>query len=272
MYLKVQFSGQDIATPIMKSQILATAAFLTLISLNQTAQAANPQHIRQLLASKQCQNCDLTGAGLVMADLSGADLSGANLAGANLSRANLSGVDLRGANLSGTGLFGANLSGANLNQANLEGADLRNTYLVNAQLNGASLNGVNLQGAIGIPSQIATHEQFYAWGVAEAQKGNQQQAIDYFNQAIVIKPDYAGAYLARGVARYQIFDRQGAFQDAQLAEKLFTSQSNSTGMQTAQAFIKELQTPYDTKVKPAKPDLIDFVGSVGSLLLQFLPF
>lgn len=256
----------------MKSPILATAAFLTLISLSQSAQAANPQHIRQLLASKQCQNCDLTGAGLVMADLSGADLSGANLAGANLSRANLSSADLRGANLTGTGLFGANLSGAHLDKANLEGADFRNTYLVNAQLNGASLNGVNLQGAIGIPSQIATYEEFYAWGVAEAQKGNQQQAIDYFNQAIVIKPDYAGAYLARGVAHYQIFDRQGAFQDAEVAEKLFISQSNNTGIQTAQAFIKELQTPYNTTVKPTKPDLIDFVGSVGSLLLQFLPF
>jgi tetratricopeptide (TPR) repeat protein len=257
----------------MKNTILTAAAFLTLMSLSQTAQAANPEHVKQLLASKQCQNCDLTGAGLVIADLSGADLSGANLAGANLSRANLTNADLRGANLSGTGLFGANLSNANLNGATLVGADLRNTYLVNAQLNGVSLTGVNLQGAIGIPSQIATYEEFYAWGVAEAQKGNQHQAIDYFNQAIVVKPDYAGAYLARGVARYQIFDRQGAFQDAQAAEKLFASQNNSNGMQTAQAFIKELQTPEETtKVKPAKPDLIDFVGGIGSLLLQLLPF
>lgn len=256
----------------MKSRILATSVFFTLIGLNQTVLAANLEHVRQLLASKQCQNCDLAGAGLVMADLSGADLTKANLAGANLSRANLSGANLRGANLSGVGLFGANLTGANLSGANLQNADLRHTYLVNAQLDGVNLNGINLQGAIGIPSQIATHEKFYAWGVTEAQKGNQQQAIDYFNQAIVINPDYAGAYLARGVARYQILDRQGAFQDAQVAEKLFRSQNNSSGIQTAQAFIKELQTPYETKVKPAKPDFIDFVGSVGSLLLQFLPF
>jgi uncharacterized protein YjbI with pentapeptide repeats len=257
---------------MMKSQIIATGVFFTLISLSQTVQAANIEHVRQLLASKQCQNCDLAGAGLVMADLSGADLSKANLAGANLSRANLSGADLRGANLSGVGLFGANLTGANLSGANLQNADLRNTYLVNAQLNDVNFNGINLQGAIGIPSQIATHEKFYAWGVTEAKKGNQQQAIDYFNQAIVMKSDYARAYLARGVARYQIFDRQGAFQDAEVAEKLFTSQNNSTGIQTAQAFIKELQTPYETKVKPKQPDFIDFVGSVGSFLLQFLRF
>ncbi|MDF5706921.1 MAG: pentapeptide repeat-containing protein [Nostoc sp. S4] len=256
----------------MKNQILATATFLTTISLTTTVQAANSEHVKQLLATRQCQNCDLTNAGLVMADLSGANLSGANLAGANLSRANLSGADLRGANLSGTSLFGVNLTEARFSGANLAGADLRNSYLTNAQLNGAYLNGANFQGAIGIPSQIASPEDFYAWGVAEAEKGNQQQAISYFSQAIAIKPEYAGAYLARGVARYQILDRQGAFVDAQAAEKLFTSQNNTSGTQTAQAFIKELQTPYTEKVSSGKPSFVDFVGSLGSLLLQFLPF
>ncbi|MFH7029175.1 MAG: pentapeptide repeat-containing protein [Heteroscytonema crispum UTEX LB 1556] len=256
----------------MKSQILATAAFLTTISVATTAQAANYEDVRQLLATKQCHNCDLSGAGLVMADLSGADLSGANLAGANLSRANLSGADLRGANLSSAGLFGVNLSGAKLGGANLLGADLRNTYLVNAEFSGVNLNGTNLQGAVGIPLQIAKPEEFYAWGVAEAQKGNQQQAIDYFNQAIAAKADYAGAYLARGVARYQIFERQGAFQDAQIAENLFKNQSNGDGMLTAQAFIKELQSPQTAKVSTGKPSFMDFVGGLGSLLLQFFPF
>ncbi|WP_017655519.1 pentapeptide repeat-containing protein [Fortiea contorta] len=256
----------------MNSQILAITVFLTTISLSTSVQAANSEHVRRLLATKECQNCDLTGAGLVLADLSGANLSGANLAGANLSRANLSAADLRGANLSGAGLFGVNLSSAKLSGANLAGADLRNSYLMNAELNGVNLNSTSLQGAIGIPSQIATPEEFYAWGVAEAQKGNQQQAIDYFRQAIAMKPDYAGAYLARGVARYQILDRQGAFQDAQMAEKMFISQNNNSGILTAQAFLKELQTPQDGKVSTGKPSFFDFVGSLGSVLLQFFPF
>ena len=269
----VGHSDKEPAKLLMKSHILITTAFLTTISLSQIAKAANPEQIRQLLAKKQCQNCDLTGAGLVMADLRGANLSGANLAGANLSRANLSDADLRGANLSGTVLFGVNLSGAKLGGATLLGADLRNTYLVNAQLSGVNINDANLQGAVGIPLQVAKPEEFYAWGVAEAQKGNQQQAIDYFNQAIALKTDYAGAYLARGVASYQLFDRQSAFQDAQTAVKLFTSQNDNAGLQTAQAFIKELQTPAQTtKVTAEKPSIMDFVGSVGSLLLQFLPF
>ncbi|BAY12788.1 pentapeptide repeat-containing protein [Calothrix sp. NIES-2098] len=256
----------------MKSQILATTVFLTTISLTTSVQAANSEHVRQLLATKQCQNCDLIGAGLVLADLSGANLSGANLAGANLSRANLTGADLRGANLTGASLFGVNLNAAKLTGANLANADLRNSYLANAELNGVNLNSTYLQGAVGIPSQIATAEEFYAWGVAEAQRGNTPQAIEYFNQAIATKTEYAEAYLARGVARYQVLDRQGAFKDAQVAAKMFTDQKNAPGIQTAQAFIKELQTPPDGKVNVGKPSFFDFLGSLGSVLFQFFPF
>ncbi|NJM22232.1 MAG: hypothetical protein HC836_39480 [Richelia sp. RM2_1_2] len=257
----------------MKNQFaIAIVVLVSTFSLSTTAQAAKSEDVRQLLATKNCQNCDLSGAGLVMSDLSGADLRGANLSGANLSRANLSGADLRDADLSGASLFGANLSSAKLSGVNLLGADLRNTYLVNAQLTDVDVNTANLQGATGISSQIANPEQFYAWGVASAEKGNLQQATEYFNQAIAVKPDYAGAYLARGIARYHMLDSKGAFQDAQVAEKLFTSQKDTTGLQTAQAFIVEIQAPVEGKVRPAKPTLMDFVGSLGSVLLQFLPF
>jgi tetratricopeptide (TPR) repeat protein len=257
----------------MKIHILTTAVFLTTVSITTIAQAANSEHLKQLLATKNCQNCDLSGAGLVMADLQGADLSGANFAGANLSRANLTGADLRGANLSGASLFGANLNYAKLSGATIVGTDLRNAYLYGIELTDVTVNGANLQGASGIPSQIATPEEFYALGVAAAEKGNKQQAIDYFNQAITIKPDYAGAFLARGVARYQLFDREGAFQDAQTAEKLFKTQNNQNGFQTAQAFILELKTlPGETKINAGKPSFFDFVSGLASVLLQFLPF
>lgn len=256
----------------MKNQVIATILFISTFSFTNTAQAANSAHVRQLLATKQCQNCDLSGAGLVMSDLSGADLRGANLSGANLSRANLSGADLRDANLSGAGLFGANLSGAKLSRVNLLGADLRNTFLVNARLTDVDVNEANLQGATGVTSQIAKPQQFYAWGMASAEKGNLQQAAQYFNQAIAAKPDYAGAYLARSIARYHMLDSKGAFADAQVAKKLFKSQKDITGLQTAQAFILEIQTPQEGKVRPSKPTLMDFVGSLSSVLLQFLPF
>jgi uncharacterized protein YjbI with pentapeptide repeats len=256
----------------MKNQILATVTFLTTLTLTSAVQAANPEHVRQLLATKKCQNCDLSGAGLVMADLSGADLSGANLALANLSRANLTGADLRGANLTSASLFGANLNGAKLGGATIAGTDLRNAYLYGVELTNVTFNSANLQGAAGIPSQIATPDEFYALGIAAGEKGNQQQAIDYFNQAITIKPDYAGAYLARGIARYQLFDRQGAFQDAQTAEKMFKTQNNLNGTQTAQAFLMELKAPQDPKINAGKPNFMDFVSGVASVLLQFLSF
>lgn len=254
----------------MKLPILATAALLTTICLATPASSANSEHTRQLLATKQCQSCDLSGAGLVMANLSGAILSGANLSGANLSRANLSGADLTGANLNGASLFGANLSGAKLSGADLSVADLRDTYLVNADLAGANMSGANLQGAIGIPSQVAKAEDFYIWGVAQGQKGDPKGAIEYFNEALSINPNFAAAYLARGIARYQLLDRPRAIQDAQIAEKLFLAQRNTGGYQTAQAFIKELQSPQTASTPKSKPNFMNFLGGLSSVLLRFL--
>lgn len=256
----------------MKSPIVATAALLTTICLADPASSANSDHTRQLLATKQCQSCDLSGAGLVLANLSGATLSGANLSGANLSRANLSGADLSGANLNGASLFGANLSGAKLSGADLSVADLRDTYLVNVDLAGANLSGANLQGAIGIPSQVGKAEDFYNWGVAQGQKGDSRGAIEHFTQALSINPKFAPAYLARGVARYQLFDRPGAIRDAKFAEKLFLAQGNTGGYLTTQTFIKELQSPQTASIPKSKPNFMNFLGGLGSALVQFLLF
>jgi hypothetical protein len=83
---------------------------------------------------------NLSGANLVVADLSGAILPGADLSGTNLYRANLSGADLSDANL-----YRANLSGADLSDANLKGADLRS-----ADLSGADLSGLLLLRTAGL--------------------------------------------------------------------------------------------------------------------------
>jgi uncharacterized protein YjbI with pentapeptide repeats len=78
------------------------------------ASAENPRHLRQLLQTKECVECDL-----YQANLQDADLSGANLVGANLIGANLIGADLRGAYLRGADLRGAFLQGTYLYNANL---------------------------------------------------------------------------------------------------------------------------------------------------------
>lgn len=252
----------------MKRPIVATTTLLTTICLAAPAIAANSEHTRQLLATKQCKNCDLSGAGLVLANLSGAILTGANLSGANLSRANLSGADLSGANLNGASLYGANLNSAKLMGADLSVADLRDTYLVNVNLTGAKVSGASFQGAIGIPYQVGKAEDFYGWGVAEAEKGDPKGAIEHFNQALGLNPNFADAYMARGLARYQALDRPGAIQDAKLADKMFLAQNNLIGSQRAQAFIKEAEAPEPTL--KSKGNFLNFLTGAAQLLLPLI--
>ena len=173
---------------LMKPKLLASATLLTTFSLVNPAEAANPEHIRQLLSTKQCPKCDLSNAGLVMGNLANANLSGADLSRANLSRANLTGADFSGANLTGASLFGANLSGANLSGANLNAVDMRDTVLAQANLVGASLTNANFLGAIGMPSYTGTAEDFYGWAMAEAERDNYSRAMELFSQALNIKP------------------------------------------------------------------------------------
>lgn len=255
----------------MKLNILATVALLTAI-YPAPAFAENLEHIRQLLATRQCQNCDLSNAGLVLANLTGADLKGANLVGANLSRANLVGADLTGANLSGASLFGANLSGANLTGANLTGADLRTAYLSNATLLNVNLSNTNLIGVMGMPSSAGTAEDFYRLGVLEAKSGNYRNAVDHYNQALSLKSDLAVVYFARSMSRADLGDFAGAIQDAQLANKLFNQQGNTQGEELS----KQLVAAIEARQKPTEAqgggggNFMSVLGSLSSLLLKFL--
>ena len=87
--------------------------------------ACGGNDLYKLIETKECVECELSGANLAEAKLSGAnltgailsdawlvdaDLSGANLSAANLTRANLTDVTLAGANLDG--VIGADFTGA----------------------------------------------------------------------------------------------------------------------------------------------------------------
>jgi uncharacterized protein YjbI with pentapeptide repeats len=115
-----------------KCILLASALFIVTLTQAGAATAANPSHLKQLLATRQCPGCDLS-----QSDLQGADLTGANLERANLSQARLNAATL----------YKANLRGANLGQAHLYLANLGNAKLQNAQLSGATLFAANLFGA-----------------------------------------------------------------------------------------------------------------------------
>ncbi len=255
----------------MKLTIFTITTLLVTLGFSLSGQAENLDQLRQLLATKQCPACDLSGTGLVLLNLSGAQLSGANLSQANLSQANLSGADLSGTNLSGASLNGANLSGANLSGANLTGADLRESYLTNANLTGTNLATAYLQGAMGIPDSAGTTEQFYGWGLTETQKGNYEAAIESYNKALSLNREFAPAYLARGIAQYRLGNEQGATQDAEIAAQLFETQENDQGYEASKNFLKTMESIREAKKQQeGNPELDNMVRGVGSLLLQLL--
>ncbi len=255
----------------MKKISIIITAGLMLSGFAASASAENIAHTRQLLATKSCERCDLSGVGLVQNDLSGAKLDRANLVGANLNGANLSGADLRGANLMGASLNGANLMGADLRGANLTGTDLRSAYLVNANVQGVDIRTASLQGAVGIPTSLGTAEDFYRWGFLEWQKNDFVAAVEHYDRAIALKPDFAGAYIARSMANFRLQNDGEANKDAMMAERLFFSKADRQGVKTAQAI--------QAKIKLANqptPDggagngnVVDLITGLSSLLLKF---
>ncbi|MFP4299188.1 MAG: pentapeptide repeat-containing protein [Spirulinaceae cyanobacterium] len=251
---------------------IITTTVITALSWLAPVKAENLQHTSQLLSTRQCPNCDLRGAGLAMANLAGANLEGANLSYANLSQANLTGANLMGANLMGTSLNGANLSGAVLVGANLNGTDLRDAFLVNANLLGTSLQQAHIQGTYGIPNYAGTKENFYTWGALEAERGNYQAAIAHYNQALGLDPEFAPAYLGRGVSFFRLGNYSAALHDAQLANSLFETQNNQAGSEVTEQFAEviELAANPPNRGGGGGGNFGNFLAGVGSLLLNFV--
>jgi tetratricopeptide (TPR) repeat protein len=216
---------------------------------------------------------------LVYAQLTGADLTGASLVQANLSHANLSSAKLNQAQLNGAVLFGADLTGADLSGANLQGADLREAILTNANLQGAKLEGASLVGAVGVPAQIATSDNLYQWGLQEAKRGDFRSAINYYNQALAQEPDFAHAYLGRGIARLRLGDRAGALADAQQADQLYTAQNNEKGHEVALQFTTGIQKTEEIYAKQQRAingggsgNFLNLMGGLAAIALQALQY
>jgi uncharacterized protein YjbI with pentapeptide repeats len=115
----------------MRKAVLSVVVIIFVVLMG-NASAFNPADLQKLKATKNCADCDLSGAVLIHWNLSEADLSGANLAGANLTDAFLAGANLMGANLSGAILIGSSLANANLLRAKLANANLAFTDLAGA--------------------------------------------------------------------------------------------------------------------------------------------
>ncbi|MBE9222713.1 pentapeptide repeat-containing protein [Cyanobacterium stanieri LEGE 03274] len=254
-----------------------TLLTLTLSILPLSAKAENIAHLNQLLRTKQCQECDLSQVGLVMANLSGANLVGANLIGANLSRANLMGADLSYANLTGASLHGANLAGVNLTGAILNQTDLRNARVNGANFEQTDLSNAQIDGIIGISNNAFSAEQFFAWALAEDRKGDYPEALRYYNTAIELDPDMASAYLARGIIRAR-YDRMNiALEDFTKAQAIFTKQNNEEGLTLANQFIELSQAKIENPMDPlgsnqGSPGFVQAVSGVLPFVFRFFGF
>jgi uncharacterized protein YjbI with pentapeptide repeats len=235
------------------------------------ARAENLEQLSQLLATKQCPGCDLSGSGLVMANLSGANLANANLAGANLSQANLTGANLTGANLTGTSFNRANLTGANLTGATLQATDLREAFLSNAILSPNGLSTAYVQGAKGIPSTAGTPEQFYGWGVLETRKGNYKAALNYYNQSLSLDENFAPAYLGRGLVLFRLGNEEGANLNTEKATQLFKEQEDAAGYEASQLFLKNLQAIKASRENQQNSANLDkIVLGIAPILMKFV--
>jgi uncharacterized protein YjbI with pentapeptide repeats len=241
----VYLNGSPWNPTFMLKSTLKHSLAVCLLSLGLVlpARAENPAHIQQLLATKKCAGCDLTGAGLVLAKLPGADLVNANLVGANLSQANLAGANLKSANLAGVNLAGANLQGANLQGVNLSGVDLRGTYLVGADLTGVQYGNADIRSAVGLPDTVGTAAEFYRWAMEAGQQKRFEAAIDYFDKALVRQPNFPDALIGRGMALNQIGDQTGAIANLQQAIELYKKQGDKVNADSIQKVVKVMQTP-----------------------------
>ena len=249
-----------------------TVAIISILTLSSPVQAENLQQLRQLLSTKQCPGCDLSNSGLVMSNLAGASLSQANLVNANLSQANLIGADLSGANLTGASLYGANLSGANLSGAILTGTDLREAYLTNANLTGTVLETAYVEGSQGIPHNAGTPELFFNWGLLEMKQRNFTAALEHFDKALTLEPEFAVAYLGRGYVMLRTGKEVEATQNLEVAAALFKKQNNTQGYDTAENLIENIEAIQEARSRNGNSAQVgNLVRGVGMLLLRFLP-
>lgn len=259
----------------MNKLILFTSTMLMGLMTTFPSQGENIAHLNQLLQTKQCENCDLANAGLVMTNLKGANLRGANLVGANLSRADLTGADLRGANLSNASFHGANLSGANLSGAIAANTDFRSSYVQGVIIENLDLSTARIQGTVGIPATAASAEQFYVWGLAEDRNGNYKAAANFYSKAINLNPDLAQAYLARAVIKSRYGQVQSAIADAEKAQGLFENQDNSEGYLLSNRFVQmvKARAEFDEKEgNQGSPQFVQVINSIAPMVLRlFLP-
>jgi uncharacterized protein YjbI with pentapeptide repeats len=223
----------------LRRRLILTAVMVAQACLPFPSQANEDLVI--LLQSKECSECQLADMDLVHADLRDADLSGAKLQRANLSQAKLDGADLSFSDLSFTSLRGASLRGSNLTGAKFYGTDLRDSDLTGAQLDANSLEEAHWSGATGLPADAQSHAALHNAGVTAAESDRWKKAEELFGMAILKQPNRAESWVARGITREQLGQRQLAIKDFSYASSLYEANGFNSHAKQLQAAAESLE-------------------------------
>jgi Pentapeptide repeats (8 copies) len=211
----------------------ATTTLLMLLGAATAVRAENPNHLRQLLETGRCRNCDLSQANLSRENLSNADLAGANLRSANLSYTDLSNADLSSANLQD-----ANLQNAKLNRTIVTNANVRGTIL---DRNSQNSNGRNRQnwGRQSGQRQDAGH---HGWGQEHRRQrsnsdwSNQSNYPNYPNQ-----PNYSNQPVySNQPAPSNNIDQRYLNYEAEIRRAYQDATNQSIDHQTLQRYMRDL--------------------------------
>jgi tetratricopeptide (TPR) repeat protein len=153
----------------------------------------------------------------------------------------LDGADLRGANLSFTSLRGASLRGANLEGSILHGTDLRYADLSGASLSPNALEQAHWSGTTGLPADAQSHAALHNAGVTAAESDRWKEAEELFGLAIRKQPDSPESWVARGIAREQLGQREPAIQDFSYASNIYKADGLITNAEQLQAAALSMQ-------------------------------
>ena len=204
--------------------VILVSSAATLGIAQRSAAGSNFEDLVQLLETKTCMECRLQGADLMHADLRDANLEKAKLQRADLGRAQLDGANLSGADLSFATLRHASLRGADLRGATLIGTDLIGADLSGAKLDENGLSSSHWKDAKGVKAVASDYASLHNAGVEEALNGRYPEAEDYFNKALIRRPDAAITWVARGITRAEQAKRELASRDFSYAAELFEQQ------------------------------------------------
>lgn len=91
-------------------------------------------------------------------------------------------------------------------------------------------------------------EIFYQEGMKNAQKGNYEEAINNFTEAIKLNPNEAKYYKFRGLAHLRLDDQTIAINDFKKAEFLYSQAGNISESQEILKRIENLKTPVENTI------------------------